>query len=296
MRKTACLFAVLAASLGCEETKDDPRGRSDQGRVRFSLPVQATEPVMLFANTPVRFTQAFVVPSDLDWGTPVALEFDVAETLNHLDLQRMDGGTSGVDPVLTVRFGLVAGTQSETACDDAELAEVNILGDADFDELTTDTATVGIPPAGVEAAAEGEFSLCFESSVSVDAALTLSELFGSFAIEPPEDCAAPRQVAGEYSGTYACTDDCGGTEGGNITLRVLQAEHTGLYFDDLGAFYLGSVCSGSFSFFGGAMGYYESGTLTFTDEGATKTSQYHSVFSGCGGTCEDTLTLVPSNL
>lgn len=250
-----------------------------------ALPLDLDYPVQFVAGQPFAGQVTFDLPADLEAGELRHVSFDLGASLPSVQITRTDGGVNPAEPRIDLRLGLCAG-QTLGECDEVELTAV-LTADAAFVPQGIEPTRIELPQQALDLIASGSFTVRLEGTSTVDATATLTGLVGS--LEVGATCAAPDELAGRYSGTYAC-DNTTGEESGDVGLTVLQAGHTGLYFDDGDAFYLGAVCGDRFTFFGGTKHYFEWGSLTATETAGSKESTWVSKLDpGIGGTCADDL-------
>ncbi len=154
------------------------------------------------------------------------------------------------------------------------------------DNLVEGSPTVQADQPTLSLANNGELAICTIITSPVNATLDFS--LDSVHIDT-EECTEPAaSIGGIWRGDYSCSSACG-DESGNITLVLLQDDHSASYTDDE-ASYEGSVCGNQFKFSGGSSTYEESGTFTLNSNGtASKTSQYQQIGGSCSGQCSDPL-------
>lgn len=268
-------------------------GGSGENLLSVTLPPQPGQfgPYTIAAGTPVRIPLSFSLPSDVDAGEVVQFALDIGQTAEVMTIERTDGGDSP-EPTVRFRFGAVAGADADAACDASPAVDLTITGNADFSEKTATDDGAGLSALRDADDGSNSFSACLQIESSVNVEITPAVVVD---LEVDAGCDdAPEAVAGMWSGSYVCSDTCNpDQEPGMVTLSILQAGETAIYFDDGGAFYFGSVCGPSFRFVGGHPTYSEWGVFTRTGETtATKESTWSSSLGdNCGGDCSDDLTL-----
>lgn len=295
-----CSALSLLVAVGCSGSGGggSSGGAQPTERVATTLPMALQVPLSLSAGVPATRAVHFEVPPGFEWGVLTGGTFDLAATLAQLTVVRTDGGANPAAPSLTVSLRVAAGDDVAGGCGGGvEAFGAVVTGDAAFGSLQVLPAEMAVPRAALDLVNGRSFTLCASATSSVDADLTLGGLAVSFGFD--SGCAAPaNDLAGRWTGDYACNNLCQGSPGneaGSVVITVIQAGETAVYSDDGGAVYIGSVCESAFRHLGFGGSYFEHGTFTRTGPNtATKSSTWVStVTPQCGGTCADTLTLSP---
>ena len=306
--RAGCLDPDACAGDACGDgsdgdTTDGSRLTSTIIHTRFPLPQElANVPVHAGVSNPFDFR--LELDEVVTWFQVAEGTIDVQATLAFATFQ-----PTVVAPVddlrLTVGLRVGTGVERATVCSTGEpygpsdlaldASTLQLAGSAEPATWTATDATLATVNSGVVTG-------CLDVVPPVDGTWTLSELALGFRLatvctDPPLD------LAGTWTGTYACTNWLGETsspEDGTVTLSVTQDGRQASYTDEGGATYDGVVCGGAFSFAGGKApapgsldGYFESGRLEMAADGktATKASTWHGAYGW--GTCTDQLTRQP---
>ena len=297
--------SVLALVLVCSCGGGGGDGDSDGGNgggdmdaavdgmpLRMSIPVDKWATDLAYeADVPRQDVFAAELPEEFD--SVVSASIDLEATLPSVQFTRTDGGANPATPTFTMSVRIVPGDNPGSACDaDPAAGPGTLIGDDDYVPQSVEPASASADDMAMGIAKGGQFTVCVESMSNVDATLSVSEIWAEILFG--ESCAEPEDLAGTWSGTYTCTNECGGgePEPGDITLVIAQNGRTAKYVDDGGAFYLGTVCGNTFTHRGFGMGYTEWGVFTKTgDNSATKMSTWiDDLEPECGGVCSDDLT------
>jgi hypothetical protein len=294
-RLALCLLVfmfVLLLTGSCTETNTPASNNNVVNPLATIIPLSDDLPLALAAGIPSTTSTYFELPGSFDWGKLAEASIDPAATLSNLAIVRTDGGTSP-DPTVEMVLQVADGDTGGSCAGGVQAFRFEVTGNEDFSSTSVTEDEGVLPQSALDIINSGSFTSCSSITSSVDASIMLTGLSATFGFN--EDCAAPQDISGVWSGEYSCENVCGGetyTEGGPLDITVIQSGGTAIYWDDY-AVYIGSVCGSSFNHLGAGPGYYEYGTFTRTGEStATKSSTWFDTPSdGCSGTCSDTYNM-----
>jgi len=292
-RWLAAGVAALALAWGC--SGGGGGGGSNEVTQTFDMPVASkVKDVPLNTGVARDFVGTYHTPQVPNPLALTALTVDVGATLASAGLTKTGtrkaaspwgfgapGGGPDADVIVRVAPAADAATVCSTGIQYGPYAVTLAGGTVDPpDPVEADPATLSIVNTGAVA-------LCVRVIPKVDATLNLARV----ALKATTCEAEASDLAGDWTGTYACDNSPGcGDEGGTVDLTITQDGHSAHYSDGT-ADYDGTVCGGVFRFNGAGPGYTEDGVFTLRADGtATKTSTWRDFPAGfCSGSCRDSL-------
>jgi len=295
VRSSALLagLALFAVGAGCSSSGDGGGNEAVQSFEFTSFAGKATN-VPLASGALQKIVGTYQTPKVPGPLALNALTVDVGATLGSVTLTKPGsqkatpafGFAAPDSPLVEVTLFVAPATDEATVCDTGIAYgpyTITQSGLTSVDSLEADQATLSIINTG-------SVAICVAMLPHQDRTLNVARV----AVTATTCEVGAEDIAGIWSGTYACNNSPCDDDGGDITLTITQApgSHSAHYADSE-AEYDGTVCGGVFRFNGAGPGYTEKGTFIRQSDGtATKSSRWVSDDFACSGTCSDTLARI----
>jgi len=265
-----------------------------ENSVKYDIPLQLlVNDVDVKANEQNQFSFNY----DFPFFTPAFTNFsvDLNQTLKDINISPSGANNKASSRMISDRstdqvqmYAYISSTtESSSTCQDGERYgpfTVEVENGNKANSITPAKATATKPTLSV--VNSGAFTLCLEIVSPIAAKLDVDGV----SIEATTCGQEPANIAGQWSGTFACTNEGTSNDSGDILITIIQDGYSAKYSDGE-ASYKGTVCGNIFEYEGGVpYAYDESGTLTFNADGsAKKTSSWDSIYDDSSGNCEDSL-------
>lgn len=290
-----CIALISCGGSGSGGSKQDNSGSGPSALNTIDVPVSA-----LIGDVEVSSDDAnifkFVFDMPIDIVSVSDMTVDLTKSLSALTVtpdvsKTFYAALDGSDTAQVYAYVATA-SDNEVVCDTGEqYGPFDITISDTFQPVSIDPPQATATPSTLWIINSGSFSVCLELHSPIAGNLDI----GSAAVATESCNQEPMNIAGDWEGTYSCTNTCG-NDGGSILLTIRQDGDRATYTDESGASYSGMVCGDTFTFDGGAETFTESGEFRLTDNinTARKTSNWKNLpqYAACSGSCIDNLTRV----
>lgn len=242
----------------------------------------------------------FTLQPPVELGPIATAELDVSATMDHLTITPFlsKRNIGALVPLLSgqqiAQSYIRVGNNPETVCSEGVTYGPFSVSATFFEGASPDVETIELNAPTISIINNGSAVICLEVYSAFEGMFSVSELKGTIT---EEECAAPANFAGIWSGFYECGNTCGEVFGGTVDILVTQSGNTASYVDASGDRYEGKVCGNVFRFERIGNDEIERGTMTIIDAThAIKRSTWRGRSAPfCAGDCEDQLTRQPVN-